>query len=312
MSDVRATVAICTRNRAVALRRALESVCALELPPDTSWEVVLVDNMSSDDTQNVIASFRARLPLRDFVEPSLGIAAGRNRVVAEARGDYILWIDDDAIVSPPWLAAYLEAFDRFPHAAVLGGPIRVAFDGPVPDWFSRVLPLTRDIYAHRDLSPEPIVLPASDDMLPFGTNYVTRTSDQRRFVYDTRLGRHPEHPGRGCEETELMLTMLQSGLEGRWVPGATVTHLKSVDRANLAFIAQHCASYGAYRAVRYGVPGRRIFGAPVGAWRRVVRVAYRYAWRRLVRPPEQWIVQFRELHEAIGSIRGLRMASFGL
>lgn len=306
MSEIVASIAICTRNRGPVFARALERLCALE-DPGVPWEVVLVDNASTDDTPQVIERYRSRLPVRAFVERTPGISAGRNRAVDEARGAYILWIDDDALVEPSWLAAYVKAFQTWPDASLLGGPIAVAFDGPLPDWFNRALPRIAGIYAYRDLGREPIVLPALEHMLPFGTNYVTRTVDQRRFRYDPALGRHPDFPARGSEETDLMLSMLESGLIGRWVPGAAVTHLKSVDRATEAFIASHSRDYGRYRAVRFPVPdGPRIAGAPVAAWRRLARATKDYYWRRTFKPPEEWINYFVEMHEARGAIDGIR------
>lgn len=307
MPEIIATVAICTRDRGPIFARALESLCGLEVPDGAAWEVVLVDNASTDDTPAVIDRFRHRLPLRAFVEPALGISAARNRAVAEARGAYILWIDDDALVSKEWLARYLDAFARWPEVSLFGGPIDVAFDGALPDWFARALPEIAGIYAYRDLGPEPIVLPALEHMLPFGTNYVTRTVDQRRFSYDPALGRHPDFPARGSEETDLMLTMLESGLIGRWVPGAKVTHLKAVDRATLAFIGAHSRDYGRYRATRFPPPpGPLVAGAPWAAWARVLRAARRYAVRRLTRPPEVWIHAFVERAEALGALSALR------
>ena len=307
MSDPIATVAICTRNRARVIARALECLVAVRVPAGTSWEVLVVDNGSTDDTLPTVSAFSDRLPLRTVVEGEPGVSAARNRAVQEARGTYMLWIDDDALVSEGWLAAFLDAFVRWPGASLLGGPIDVAFDGPLPAWFERILPGIAGIYAFRDLGAEPLLLPPLEHMLPFGTNYVTRTADQRRFRYDETLGRHPAHPGRGSEETDLMLTMLESGLEGRWVPGARVTHLKSVDRATTAFIAAHSADYGAYRARRFPSAAEpTLAGVPLSAWRRLARSAWRYGWRRPLRPAERWIHQFVAYHEARGAIRALR------
>ncbi|MFN0097707.1 MAG: glycosyltransferase family 2 protein [Gemmatimonadaceae bacterium] len=306
MPEIVASIAICTRNRGPIFARALESLCVLE-DPGVAWEVVLVDNASTDDTPQVIERFRSRLPIRAFVERTPGLSAARNRAVDEARGAYILWIDDDALVSPAWLTTYIKAFRSWPDASLLGGPIAVAFDGPLPEWFSRALPRIAGIYAYRDLGPDPIVLPALEHMLPFGTNYVTRTADQRRFRYDQSLGRHPDFPTRGSEETDLMLSMLESGLIGRWVPGAAVTHLKSITQATEAFIGSHIKDYGRFRAVRYPVPeGLRVGGAPLAAWRRLIRATRRYYWRRAFKPPEEWIDDFVEMHEASGAIDGMR------
>lgn len=306
MPDVRATVAICTRNRAHDLARALQGACDLYVPADASWEVVVVDNASTDDTPQVIASFLDRLPLRAFVEPEPGVAAGRNRAVAEARGDYLLWIDDDAVPGREWLAAYLSAFERWPDAALFGGPIDVAFDAPLPDWFTRAWSRVAPVFGYRDLGPEPLELPPRENMLPFGTNYVTRAADQRRFAYDISLGRHPDFPGRGQEETDLMLAMLQSGLVGRWVPKARVTHMKALDRVNTTFLASHWEAYGAYRGQRRPPRGRPVAGAPLRAWSRALRAVLTYAVTRRVAPPERWIEDLAERSEALGVLRGVR------
>ena len=306
MADVRATIAICTRNRASILARSLDSLCAMRVPAGASWEVVVVDNRSTDETQAVVARFGARLPVGVVVAPRAGLSAARNRAVAEARGNYILWTDDDAVVDADWLAGYLEAFAAWPDAALFGGPIDVAFDAPVPDWFARILPRVKALYAYRDLGAEPIALLPREEMLPFGTNYAIRAAEQRRYLYDESLGRHPQHPQRGSEETEVMLTMLESGLVGRWVPGARVTHLKGTDVATTAFIAAHSAAYGAYRVGRFPPAGVRVAGAPLHAWWRAARWAARYALSRRFSPPEVWIEDLIETSEASGALKWLR------
>lgn len=306
-ATVRATIAICTRNRAATLARALESFCEQSVPEGIPWELLVIDNGSTDDTIETAAAFVGRLPLRIVAEPEPGLSAARNRAVSEARGEYLLWIDDDAIPSPGWIAAYLAAFSAWPEAAVFGGRIELSFDGPPPDWLRRVLPVVGGVYGQRDLGREPIALQPSVTELPFGGNYVTRTAEQRRFPYDTSLGRHPEHPTRGSEETEVLLSMLESGLAGRWVPTASVTHLQDLARATTSFIAARIGAYGAYQAMRYPPPGSRVvFGAPVALWWKCLRAWTRYGFGRLFRPPEWWIHQLVEASETSGAIRGLR------
>ena len=305
-AGLRATVAICTRNRAAMLARVLEGFCAQHVPEGTSWELLVIDNGSTDGTVESAAAFVGRLPLRLVAEPETGLSAARNRAVSEARGEYLLWIDDDALPSPGWIAAYLAAFDAWPDAAVFGGPITVAFDAPPPAWFRRVLPRVGGVYGQRDLGPDPIALQAIVTELPFGTNYVTRTAEQRRFLYATSLGRHPQHPSRGSEETEVLLSMLESRLDGRWVPTASVTHLKDRACATTAFIAAQIGAYGAYQAVRFPPRGRRLFGAPLHLWWKWLRAWLRYGFGRLFRPPEWWIGELSEASLTSGAIRGLR------
>ncbi len=305
-ASLRATVAICTRNRAPSLARVLESFCAQVVPGKVWWELLVIDNGSTDSTIATAAAFADRLPLRLVEEPEPGLSAARNRAVAEARGEYLLWIDDDAIPSQGWIAAYLAAFAAWPEASVFGGPIDVAFDAPPPAWLRRVLPLVGGVYGQRDLGLEPIALRPSVTELPFGGNFATRTAEQRRFPYDTTLGRHPEHPARGSEETDVLLSMLESGLAGRWVPTASVTHLQDLARATTTFIAARIGGYGAYQAMRYPPPGRRLFGAPVALWWKWLRAWTRYGFGRLFRPPEWWIHQLVVASETSGAIRGLR------
>ena len=306
--DLHVTVVICTRNRAATLARVLESLCAQDLPSAVDWELLVVDNGSTDGTPSTVAGFADRLPVRRVFEPQPGLSAARNRAVAAARGAYLLWIDDDAIPAAGWIARYLEAFAAWPEAVVFGGPIDVAFDAPPPDWFAQVLPIIGGVYGRCDLGTQPMALRAVVTELPFGTNYATRTAEQRRFPYDTARGRHPQHPTRGAEETDVLLAMLESGLHGRWVPGAGVTHLKAAATATTAFIAAQIRDYGAYQAVRFPPPGRRIAGAPLSLWWTWARASLQYACGRTLRTPEWWIHQLVEASETSGAIRGLRAA----
>ena len=305
MADLRATVVICTRNRARTLARALEALCVLRVPALTAWEVLVVDNASTDSTPDVVARYHDRLPMRSVIAPQLGLSNARNLAVAEAHGEYLLWIDDDAVPHGEWLAAYLTAFEAWPVAAVFGGPIDVAFDAPVPDWFARVLPRVAPLYAQRELGDVDAPLVAHEETLPFGTNYATRKLDQRRYAYDPALGRHPDHPHRGSEETKVMLAMLNSGLAGRWVSQARVTHLLDADRASTEFIARHSCSYGVYRAQHFPYPGIRVGGVPVRTWWRAAYSASRYAWTSRRAPPEMWIEDLIQRSEAIGNVLGL-------
>ncbi len=276
------------------------------VPKGVPWELLVVDNGSTDGTSEVASAFVSRLPLRLVHEPEPGLSAARNRAVSEARGEYLLWIDDDAIPAPGWIAAYLEAFLAWPEAALFGGPIAVAFDAPLPDWFRRVLPVIGGVYGQCDLGSEPIALRASLTELPFGTNYATRLVEQRRFPYNTTLGRHPQHPTRGSEETDVLMSMLESGLEGRWIPTASVTHLKDLALATTTFIAAQIGDYGVYEAVRFPPPGRRYGGAPITLWYKFVRAWARYQLGRFFRSPEWWIYELVQVSEASGAIRGLR------
>src|SRR5213593_3681732 len=116
------TVAICTWNRWRLLHQALEQMTKLVIPHDVEWELLVVNNNCTDATDRVIEEFASRLPLRRLFEPKPGLSNARNAAVREARGEYILWTDDDTQVDEHWVATYVRAFQQWPNAAFFGGP----------------------------------------------------------------------------------------------------------------------------------------------------------------------------------------------
>ena len=130
------TIAICTRNRAILLKRAMDTIVALIIPDGIEWELIVVDNGSTDNTAEVIASYKDNLPIRYVFEPLAGLSNARNRAVAEAKGDYICWTDDDVLLDRAWLLKYHDAFVRFPEIVFFGGPIRPIFEGECPAWLT--------------------------------------------------------------------------------------------------------------------------------------------------------------------------------
>ena len=120
------SMVVCTRNRAALLDDMLVTATRLRLPAQLDWELLVVDNGSTDSTGEVIRRYQDRLPIRHVEEPRIGISHARNRAVSEGRGRYLCWTDDDVRLDPDWLAAYLAAFERHPEAAVFGG--RSTFD----------------------------------------------------------------------------------------------------------------------------------------------------------------------------------------
>jgi glycosyltransferase involved in cell wall biosynthesis len=93
------TVAICTWNRAALLDQTLAEMRNLRVPKGVDWELLVVNNNCIDDTDEVIAKHADKLPLRGLVEPKPGHSNARNRAMREARGEDVVWTDDDVRVS---------------------------------------------------------------------------------------------------------------------------------------------------------------------------------------------------------------------
>lgn len=130
------SVAICTRNRAQLLERAAVAIFQQDYPQDL-YELILVDNGSSDGTPAVAAQLAARapVPVRYVVESQLGISPARNRAVREARFDYVAYVDDDVRVAPDWLSAMNAAIEQTGALAV-GGRIEEEYENGFapPSW----------------------------------------------------------------------------------------------------------------------------------------------------------------------------------
>lgn len=280
------TVGICTLDRAASLRRTLASFADCAVPGGLQWEIITADNGSTDDTRDVIKEFETILPVCRIAEPEHGLSNARNAVVRAARGEYVLWTDDDCVVGPRWLAAYAAAIERWPDAAVLGGPIRPAFEGETPAWLTRVAARVKTAYAARDLGPEALDLDVEARRLPFGANYGIRLREQRMHLYDPRLGRGSGlHVSIG-EETEVVRAILREGASGRWVPDAIVTHCIPSDRQTTKYLREYFFAGGAYEEWRLR-GADRVSGLELR--RRAVLSIIRYYARRHIAAPEVWI-----------------------
>ena len=87
----------------------------------------MVDNGSTDHTQQVLERFESQnFPIQTIEEPRQGHSICRNRAIEAANGDFLIWTDDDVVVSQNWLVSYAAAFSQRPDVSFWGGPILTA------------------------------------------------------------------------------------------------------------------------------------------------------------------------------------------
>jgi glycosyltransferase involved in cell wall biosynthesis len=301
MSPVLVTVAICTRNRCRALERTLRALAAVERPASLPWEVLVVDNGSEDDTAGSIERCADLLPLRALIESQVGLSNARNAAIAEARGDYIVWIDDDVLVDAGWLRAYHDAFRAWPGAAFFGGPIAPEFEGTPPRWLQLALPHVGNAYAARDLGNAPIAL--TRDTLPFGANFVVRAEEQRRYAFDPELGRRDRALSAG-EEWAVLQQLLEEGASGRWVPAARVQHVIPAERQSVRYLRRYYVENGTSLARTRSATGEKmLFGRPRWVWREALLQELAYRTRRVYASANVWSVHLRRASVAWGLLR---------
>ena len=275
------SVVVCTRNRAVQLAEFLRSITAIDVPEGLAWEMIIVDNGSTDDTAAVIESFKDRLPIQRIFQGIPGLSNARNSGVDAARGKYIVWTDDDVVVDSHWLAGFRDAFRRWPDAAVFGGKIVADLQPPTPGWFIRAREDVASLLAVRDFGDQPV--PLSSQLLPYGACYAIRAAEQKKHKYNPELG---VAPGRrmGGEEVEVMRAILQAGGTGWWFPESKVIHVVPSARQSMSYIFEYYAAYGEYFAYDTARKNKRttLFGVRLGLWLRLPYAFVLYHVRRML------------------------------
>jgi glycosyltransferase involved in cell wall biosynthesis len=220
-----ASVVICTYNRAGRLPAALESLDRLE-DPGVPYEVVVVDNGSTDGTAEFLARWAAGAPpggaaRRALREPRPGKSFALNLAIAETTSEWLAMTDDDVVVAPAWLRAARAARDERRDVDYLGGKVLPLWEADPPAWFSME---ERDLFgtiAILDYGDEPFDY---DHRVPLGANIVyRRRAFERAGLFRVDLGR--DHTTlRGQEFPEHLLRLNAAGGRGRYVPGLVVRH----------------------------------------------------------------------------------------
>jgi glucosyl-dolichyl phosphate glucuronosyltransferase len=184
-----------TYNREKLLVQVLESICNQSIPSE-SYEVVVVDNRSTDGTHSVVESFAARFPnVRYTWEEKQGCSAARNRGWKEAVGDYVAYIDDDAKAPVEWLQV-AESVIRDQNPDIFGGPVYPFYLAPKPEWY-------KDEYSTFSNGDQARILSSKNEFF-HGSNLCAR----RRLLeelggFDERLGMFGNRLGYG-EETAFL------------------------------------------------------------------------------------------------------------
>ena len=135
-NPIKVSVVIPTYNRADFLRQTLAGLVSQQFPRD-HFEVLVIDNNSSDQTREVVAEFaEARPAPRYLKESQQGLDYARNRGVAEARGEIVAFGDDDILVPPDWLAQLVVPLIADPDRRIgaIGGEVIPVFPDGLPDW----------------------------------------------------------------------------------------------------------------------------------------------------------------------------------
>lgn len=215
------TVILCTYNRGKSLAKALDSLAASVLPESTEWEVLVVDNNSTDQTREVVESFCLRFPhrFRYLFESQQGKSNALNAGIRRASGDVLAFVDDDVTVEPTWLQNLTAALQGSEWVGS-GGRILPERTFQVPRWLS-----LKGRYALAPLAIFDLGLQAGPlTEPPFGTNMAFRKNLFEKYgCFRTDLGPRPGSEIRN-EDTEFGSRLVAAGESLWYEPSAIVYH----------------------------------------------------------------------------------------
>lgn len=286
-----ATVLICTFDRADLLSATLESL-ARTVAPDLRWDVLVVDNNSSDDTRAVVERCAARYPvaLRYVFEPNPGKSFALNTGIAATTADIIAFTDDDVRVSPEWLTRLVAGLERH-RCEYVGGRVTPLWQCEPPRWLPRVNGQLWGVIALVDYGPHPIEFVRR---VPLGVNMaVRREAFQRTGGFNTSIGRKAGTL-LGQEQREWCVRATAAGLVGYYLPDAVIEHVIPADRLTKRYFRRWFYWRGIARAILYAQSGLdmerpgdsrvNVRDVPhmAGVPRYLYRTALRVAWYALL------------------------------
>jgi glycosyltransferase involved in cell wall biosynthesis len=218
------TVLICTYNRAERLGETLDSLARSE-SAGLRWDVIVVDNNSSDATKAVVTSRMQGypVPLRYLFEPRQGKSYALNVGMDATDARVIAFTDDDVRVGSGWLRAAADPLLAESGFAYTGGPVLPMWEVPRPAWIDARKPDLWGTLAILDYGPEPFCF-EERKRVPLGANMaVQRALIQRIGGFDPELGRRGKSL-LGQEQAEFFARSRAAGARGLYVPAMTLEH----------------------------------------------------------------------------------------
>jgi glycosyltransferase involved in cell wall biosynthesis len=275
------TVLIATHNGAQTLPHALKEYCNLE-PPKGGWKLIIIDNASTDETKEIVASYEHCLPLTYLYEPRQGKNIALNLALPKVLGDLVVFTDDDTLPEPAWLRLFREAADAHPSFTIFGGPILPKWKSPPEKWITMWVPLGPTFAILNPLEEGPIP-PRS----VFGPNMAIRANIfERGYRFDETIGPKGTNYAMGSE-TELLRRLARGGFQAWHCRGAVVQHIIRSSQMNVEWVLTRAVRYGRgqYRMSMPTCPSQRfsLFGIPISLLLQIALQRLRIAkakWRR--------------------------------
>jgi glycosyltransferase involved in cell wall biosynthesis len=271
MPDPQISAIICTHNRDTYLGAAIDSLLAQEFA--AGFEVVVVDNKSSDRTSEVVEQRRGDPRLKYIFEPVLGLSVARNTGAKESSGEILAYLDDDAVACDRWLQILYSAYENNSNLAIAGGKVTLLWPQGIqqPCWLSPGLAGNLGAY---DLG-DSIVYIEQPGLTPRGLNYSIRRSFLNEIGgFDPHLGRVGKNL-LSNEELQMTELALQRGWQVAYLPDALVAHNVAPERLNRSWFLNRGWWQGISECYREQLAGKAGIGQLQRGGERFLRGLYK-------------------------------------
>jgi glycosyltransferase involved in cell wall biosynthesis len=272
------TIAIATWNRSALLGQTLAALAQVRRPADTTLQVLVCDNNSTDATRQTIEAAAAALGATYLFEPRQGKSQALNRMIEQARGDWVLFLDDDVLAPPQLLEAYVAGMHRHPGAVSFGGPILPWLPRPLSGRRAWLVAQYPGVFGVLGVPQDTAMRPPT--VSAWGANMMIRREALPAGGFD---------PDRGIaagvriagEDVALIGKLLEAGGEGWLLPEAGVRHYLPFERTGGRAFGRWQVGHGRTWRLTRGAPAPGKWGVAWWAWRGFGRRAVRAAalWR---------------------------------
>ncbi|MBF0490305.1 MAG: glycosyltransferase family 2 protein [Candidatus Omnitrophica bacterium] len=242
------SIIVCTYNRCQSLKDTLESFTKLNFSPDINYEILIIDNNSTDQTKNIAQSYVPFLgnKLRYLFEAQQGKCYALNLSINEAKGDVLAFTDDDVIVDPNYLLEINKIFSK-PNNEIefIGGKILPLWEGDKPSWISGSL---MGALAMLDYGKDEFIIDSNYKLdfirkhIFFGANFVFRKKLFKKFgQFNTKKI--------VAEDTEMCMRLYKNGVKSLYAPSVIVYHKVPVSRTTPEYFFKWFSQQGQYQEI---------------------------------------------------------------
>jgi glycosyltransferase involved in cell wall biosynthesis len=283
-SCVDISLLVCTYNRCKDLRELLETALAQDTGGEFSYEIVVVDNNSTDKTRDTVKDFieAGHGNLRYLFEARQGKSYALNTALDAAAGWAYVITDDDFILPTGWLRDIYHAFRSHPEAAVISGKVLPRWEGEVPAW------LTKDHWsaiAMADYGEQPFYADEQNQICLLAGAF-RRAPVQDVGGYEPELGVSPDQIG-GIEDLDILQRLWKAGHRALYQPHIAFEHKVGANRLTKAYHRRwhkgHGRFYAALRDERMEASIGYLLGVPAHLYRQALNDALAWVKCRVLR-----------------------------